>query len=236
MINSRRKFLVQGGMVTTALLAAKPFQAMASITSPFTGNHLSQVTFLHTTHSSAGIIDKINQVRRAHPNPVLLHAAGNENEHTNQSFDAVAGTLDEHFSGTYQLINKGAFRIGVIETTPADWNAADKISHLAAHLKKEEGCHFVICLSPLGFRSRNSIDDLRLAERSEQLDCIIGKQTAASPPLPFIAQNKKKEEVIIHYSGNTEEAIGKMMISFNQSGNKQQVQFDHRFHPAGKKA
>ncbi len=232
MTNTRRKFLVQGGMLTTVLVAAKPFDALATLASPFTGEGFNQVTFLHTAQPGSAVASHIKRIKYDHSNPVLLSVHNNE-ETEPVNYDAAAGSLPENFEGTYKIIRKGQFRIAVIETKAGGSNSAETANHLAAFLKKEENCHLVVCLSQLGFKNRSSIDDVRLAERSENIDIIIGKQTSSSPALPFIALNKKRSEVILHYSDNHETAIGRIKISFNKQGDKQRIDFDQRFRPAG---
>jgi hypothetical protein len=235
MTNTRRKFLVQGSMLTTALVATKPFDALATLTSPFTGESFNQVTFLHTALPATAASSRISKIKDDHANPVLLNVNSNTEEELTSNYDAAAGYLPGHFDGTYKIIKRGQFRIAVIETSAADSNNAETVNHLAGFLKKEENCDLVVCISQLGFKNRSSVDDIRLAERSENLDIIIGKQSSSSPCLPFIALNKNRSEVILHYSADHETAIGKIKIAFNRQGNKQRVEFDHPFQPAGKR-
>lgn len=231
-MNSRRKFIVQGSLATTALVAANPINALASFTSPLTGEGLSQVTFLHTALPGTAAASQISRARYDHTNPVLLNAGINKEEQP-LNYDAAAGSLPEHFDGNYKILNKGKFRIAVIETASGDWNTTEKINLLASSLKKDEKCDLVVCLSQLGFKNRSSVDDIRLAERSEHVDIIIGKQSSSSPRSPYIALNKKRSEVILHYSDDRDAAIGKIKIAFNKQGSKQKIEFDHRFRPAG---
>lgn len=236
MSNTRRKFLVQGSVLTTALVAAKPFDALATLTSAVTGGGYNQITFLHTALPGSAAATQIKKIRYDHSNPVLLSINNETEQEQPVQYDAAAGSLPEHFDGTYKILNKGQYRIAVIETKPGDTNNAETMNHLAGFLKKDENCHLVVCLSQLGFKNRSSIDDVRLAERSENIDIIIGKQSSSSPCLPFIALNKNRSEVILHYSDNHQAAIGKIKIAFNKQGVKQRVEFDHRFRPAGAKA
>jgi hypothetical protein len=235
MTNTRRKFLVQGSMLTTALVATKPFDALATLASPFTGDSFNQVTFLHTALPATEAVSKIQKIRSGLANPVLLNVNSNTEEEQSTSYDAAAGTLPGHLDGTYKIIHKGKFRIAVIEANAGESNNAETVNHLAAFLKKDENCDLVVCISQLGFKNRSSIDDMRLAERSENLDIIIGKQSSSSPCLPFIALNKKRSEVILHYSADHEAAVGKIKIAFNKKGEKQRVEFDHPFQPTGKR-
>ncbi|NOT50053.1 MAG: hypothetical protein HOP10_02105 [Chitinophagaceae bacterium] len=224
MTNTRRKFLVQGSMLTTALVAAKPFDALATLASPFTGEGFNQVTLLHTALPATAAASRLGKIKHDHANPVLLGVNSSEEEQS-ANYDAAAGYLPQHFDGTYKIIHKGQFRIAVIETAPGEGNNAETVNHLAAFLKKDENCDLVVCISQLGFKNRSSIDDIRLAERSENLDIIIGRRSAASPKRPYISLNKKRAEVILQYADDQETAIGKIKIVFDKKGDKHGIEF-----------
>lgn len=223
MTNTRRKFLVQGSMLTTALVAVKPFDALATLASPFTGDSFRQVTFLHTSLAGSAAASHIKKIKYDSSNPVLLNVNNNEQEQPLQ-YDAATGALPENFDGTYKIITKGQYRIAVIETAAGEGNNAEQVNHLAGFLKKDENCDLVVCISQLGFKNRSSIDDIRLAQRSENLDIIIGKKSASSPKQPYIALNKKRAEVILQYSDEQETAIGKIKIAFDKNGGKRNIE------------
>lgn len=232
-MNSRRQFVKQSTLAATAIVALKPLDTLASFTSPFAGSSLKQVTFLHTTMPGTEIVSTIKRLQQNHRNPVLLHA-GKTEETTRSNYDAATGSLPEHFEGAYQIVYKGSVKIGVIEANASGPETVDYTNQLADFLKKEKNCQLVVCLSSLGFRNRTSIDDTRLAEKSENLDIIIGKKTITSPPLPYIALNKQRSEVILHYSDSRETIIGNMKIFLNDQGAKQRIEFDNPFHPKGR--
>lgn len=214
-------------MAAAALAVLNPLDTLAS----FGANPgLRQVTLLHTPLPSLEITSGIKKLKYNPRNPVFIYS-GNKTAETNPRFDVAAGNLSDEFEGKYRLLKKGSFTIGVIETNNEDWNTAEKMNNIAAFLKKEKGCDLVICLSDLGFSNRSMLDDTRLAAKSENLDVIIGKKTAASPPLPYIAINKNRAEVILSYSGDREMAMGNIKIVFDAAGNKCGVEFDQPLHP-----
>lgn len=232
-MKTRRQFVKEGSMAVAAIAAFNPIDSLASFTSGFSGTTFRQVTFLHTALPAAEISSRLNKLKYDHRNPLLIQS-GNNTGKTNTGFDASAGSLPEEFEGNYQIIKKGSVTIGVIEAFKNEWNLAGRVNHLAGILKKEKGCDLVVCLSDLGFSSRAMLDDTRLAAQSQNLDIIIGKSTSSSPVLPYIALNKNRAEVILHYSSNRDLAIGNIKIVFDNAGNKRGVEFDHPFHPKGK--
>ena len=101
----------------------------------------------------------------------------------------------------------------------------NRINHLSAFLKNEKDCHIVVCISELGYKNKNWVDDITLAGNSENIDIIVGRCATNSPGRPIIALNKKRAEVIIQHIENGEDALGKIKIGFNQSGCKHNVSF-----------
>ena len=186
-MQSRRKFIVQGGLTTAALVATKPFSSLAAITSPFTSSSLQHITFIHTASSAAQVASGVKKLAYDHRNPVCLHSGKSAEELQPASYDASLSTLPENFEGKYKIINKGGIRVGIIEAAPNGLDTAEKINQLAASLKTEQHCGLVVCLSQLGFSNRSLLDDNRLAASSQHIDVIIGKETGTSPRQPFIA-------------------------------------------------
>ncbi|WP_268223312.1 bifunctional metallophosphatase/5'-nucleotidase [Sinomicrobium oceani] len=74
---------------------------------------------------------------------------------------------------------------------------------VSATLRKEEGCHIVICLSHIGYKYKNpdTVCDIKLAENTENIDLIIGGHTHTFMDKPAIHRNRKGEEVMVNQVG-----------------------------------
>lgn len=69
-------------------------------------------------------------------------------------------------------------------------------------LKRDEGCHLVICLSHLGYEYQQEIiSDLKLAGRTKDIDLIIGGHTHTFLPEPTVAKNSEGKDVLINQVG-----------------------------------
>ena len=232
-MNSRRKFLIQGGMATTALLAAKPFKAIAGASSPITGfGTNNRVIFLHTSdlHDATPhqLISHIAELKSSTGNVVLLNASNNvagnvaalNYDASISQSNAVSATANN-----YRIIYKGNIKIGVITATAGDTGLFSNVNTLASYLKKEKYCHLVVCLSQLGYKNKNTMDDLNLAAASSNLDIIIGGDAKNFQSHPVIALNSKKEEVIIHSASGDPFACGIIKIDFDGQGRKKHIGF-----------
>jgi hypothetical protein len=202
-MNSRRKFLVQGSLATTALLAANPFKSIAVGTADLLPgiNSTNSIMLLHTSNTSSDNINTLNKLKRQNSNTVLLNK------------DTVPS------SESYQIIFKGNIKIGVISTGAISVN---EINALAGFLKKSKSCNLVVCLSQLGFKNTNSFDDIKLAQQSEQVDVIVSAGNNKTTVHPMIMLNKHHAEVIINPT-NDIASIGKIDIRFDRKGQKKHV-------------
>ncbi len=229
-MSTRRKFLLQGSMATTALLAAKPFETFAKISSPVTGfnNNKNSILFLHT--GADGVSQTAAQVaalRNNHANVMLLHAGTDVPAPLQQlKYDATTEDTNRIFSNAYKIVHKGDFKTGVINVDAASASTMQELNDLAAILKKEKRCNIVICISSLGYQHKSGMDDIKLAAASQHIDMIIGAHATNFPKFPSIALNKNNEEVIIdHAAANTTAQVGKIAISFNSKGEKNHIVF-----------
>ena len=70
------------------------------------------------------------------------------------------------------------------------------------YLKNEEKCDLIICLSHLGFKyKKNKISDFILAQKTKDIDLIIGGHTHTFMDKPTITKNKIGNDVIINQVG-----------------------------------
>ena len=93
-----------------------------------------------------------------------------------------------------------------------------KANEAAEHLKKELGCHYVICLSHLGYKYRHDkVSDLVLAENSENIDLILGGHTHTFMDGPDRIENRNGELVMIHQVGFAGILLGRIDINFERN-------------------
>ncbi len=132
----------------------------------------------------------------------------------------------------YQIFEKGGIKIGVTgvgikldglvpKHLYGDTQYEDPVpaaNLMAAKLRNEMGCDYVICLSHLGYKYRNDfIDDLSLAAESEDIDLIIGGHTHSFLNAPDILKNKKGKPVIVNQVGWAGIMLGRIDVSFERN-------------------
>ena len=202
-MNSRRKFLVQGSLATTALLAVNPFRSIVVGTADLLPgiNSTNSIMLLHTSNTSSDNINTLNKLKRQNSNTVLLNKEMVPSQES------------------YQIIFKGNIKIGVISTNNV---SVSEINALAGFLKKSKSCNLVVCLSQLGFKNTNSFDDIKLAQQSEQVDVIVSAANNKTTVHPTIMLNKHNAEVIINPT-NDIASVGKIDIRFDRKGQKKHV-------------
>ena len=234
-MKNRRNFLKQGSLATMAMLTIKPFNTIAAVVSPFAGfsNSNNRLVFLHTANLNASsdfkTIQFIKDIKNRNSNTILLHAGeAKQDDADSLSYDASNNTGNEFSAITddYKIIAKGNIKTGLISARPGDNDVIQKINELAVFLKKEKNCKLVICLSLLGYKNKNTPDDVSLANKSTHVDMIIGGHPENFKELPIIILNSNNAEVIIHTAAGDVTAFGKIEIDFDEHGRKKQVSFN----------
>lgn len=155
----------------------------------------------------------------------------------NYGFDDTALAKNKKIS-TYKIYKKGPLKIGVLGVGIDLDNLVDikytkgliyndpivRANEIASTLKNEEKCDYVICLSHLGFKyDTNKVSDMALAERSKNIDLIIGGHTHTFLEAPQIALNSIGKEVQITQVGWAGIWLGKIEVFFS-SYNKKTLQ------------
>ncbi|MBL7703169.1 MAG: hypothetical protein JNM14_13030 [Ferruginibacter sp.] len=229
-MNTRRKFLLSGSIATAALLASKPFTAVANKLSPVTGYSFNNnnIVLAHTGSSigAGNTLQHISKLKAAADNLIMLHAGDHHAPvDTAGVYDASMqeGVSFSVAAGDYKIIYKGDIKTGVI-TAYSQSSLAD-INALALFLKKEKRCNLVVCLSQLGYKSSTGLNDLELAAQSTHLDIITGGHASNFCKSPVVVWNKNKEEVIINHAAAEGLALRKIEIAFDNQGRKRQVAF-----------
>jgi hypothetical protein len=222
-MTNRRKFLMHGSLAATALVVAKPMNALAKFSSPLTGGNynFNNITFLHTAGADFSVAAQVKKIADKNTSVVLLHAGNEDRPETQQlHYDASHHSLNESYDGGYKIVDKDNIRVGVIAVNAHKHNTEIRVHDLAAWLKKEKNCRFVVCISQLGYKNKNKTDDITLAGQSEHLDIIVGKHASTSPKRTVTVFNKKRAEVIIQYTRDPEAAPGKIKVGLDRFGSK----------------
>ncbi|WP_445382396.1 bifunctional metallophosphatase/5'-nucleotidase [Robiginitalea sp. IMCC43444] len=92
----------------------------------------------------------------------------------------------------------------------------------ARKLREEDGCELVICLSHLGYRYREADrpSDILLAQRTENIDVIIGGHTHTFMEQAEVQTNRKGEQVLISQVGCYGIRLGRIDFEFLPDGTR----------------
>ena len=146
-----------------------------------------------------------------------------------------SNTLLENKVSEYKIFNKGGLKIGVfgigIElhglvdpklTGNIIYN--DPIIHakrVSYHLKKNEKCDLIICLSHLGYKySDKKVSDVVLASETDYIDLIIGGHTHTFLDEPSQLMNKSNKEVLVAQVGWAGIKLGRIDYYFDHKKSK----------------
>ena len=227
-MNPRRKFLLNSSLASLSLIVAKPYSALANCLRKIPGftlepNKLNLLVAGNFSPRNLSLFQQHSRALKTNWKNSLLIQAGNDRGYDNEdtlldaSFNSIVNNVQH-----YRTIVKGNIKVGIIAVKQADGDALNRVNRLAAFLKDEKKCHLVICLSQLGYKNKNSIDDLKLAENSANVDIIVGGNAGNSSHHPLVRRNKNNQEVIIQSAANNV-AVSKIDLQFNHEGLKQFV-------------
>ncbi|MCX7552197.1 bifunctional metallophosphatase/5'-nucleotidase [Xanthomarina sp. F2636L] len=90
-------------------------------------------------------------------------------------------------------------------------------------LKEEEHCDLVICLSHIGYKYSNNPNkpsDLILAEKTKNIDLIIGGHTHTFLPKPTVTKNAEAKNVLVNQVGCYGINLGRIDFYFDTDKNK----------------
>lgn len=130
----------------------------------------------------------------------------------------------------YQIFEKSGVRIGVFglgieleglvskrmykETVYL--NPVEIAQDITQTLKHEKACDLVICLSHLGYSYQSEkISDVKLAEKTKDIDLIIGGHTHTFLPKPTVLKNSIGKEVMINQVGWAGVNLGRIDFYFD---------------------
>jgi 5'-nucleotidase len=102
-------------------------------------------------------------------------------------------------------------------------NPVEVASDTARLLKMEKKCHYVICLSHLGYHYDNRICDSQLAQQTRYLDLILGGHTHTFLDQPVPYQNLEGKEVLVAQTGHRGIRLGRIDVMFDSGSDRKKV-------------
>ncbi len=222
-MNTRRKFIINGSLTAAALVALKPFKALAG-SSGFTQTNTAKnyIVLMHTASLEQAkhqqTLGFIRSIQNKTNKTLTINAADNATDLSMQ-FDTTASVE----TSAYQIIRKGGVSTGIIYANTAETGLAYKLSKLALTLKNEKDCQVVVCMSQLGYNQKDKLDDRQLAAMSTDIDIIIGSNTQNFAKHTMVLHNSNRQEVILQSANATAAAFGKIEIGFNDDGFKNHI-------------
>lgn len=145
----------------------------------------------------------------------------------NANYDFTKTELNNVFS-PYKIYKRGKIKIGVTAVgidlqglVPSDlWKGLkytdpiEAANKNAQFLKHKKGCDVVILLSHLGYRyDSDKVSDIVLAQRSKNIDFILGGHTHTFMEKPLIVNNLNAEQVIVNQVGWAGIMLGRIDIT-----------------------
>lgn len=133
----------------------------------------------------------------------------------NANYDFKNSKLDG-IVNPYQIFKKGGIRIGIFGLGIqlkglVDSKHYGEIQYLdpieiakdqVDHLKHQEKCDLIICLSHLGYQYKDdTVSDMKLAQNTHGIDLIIGGHTHTFLDKPTLIKNNQGENVLINQVG-----------------------------------
>lgn len=142
---------------------------------------------------------------------------------TNYDF---AGTPVDSFVRPYHIIQVDGVRIGFVGVGPqleglvAEANCKGVKYHdpivtadsVAAVLKEEEDCDVVVCLSHLGWKTGNGIDDEHLIAGTRHLDLVLGGHTHSYFKEPLYYKNLDGRDIMLMHVGKNGQYVSETVI------------------------
>lgn len=143
-----------------------------------------------------------------------------------------SNTILDGRTQTHKVLERDGIRIGIfglgieleglvgkkqyLETRYLD--PVDIAQHYADYLRKDKGCHLIICLSHLGYDygEENKISDLKLAATTSGIDLILGGHTHTFLEEPVERFNANNQKVLINQVGFAGLLLGRVDVTFDR--------------------
>ena len=142
----------------------------------------------------------------------------------------VTGTVLEGLVKPYTTFSRNGLKIGVFGLAPKMEGLvqADKCEGVVYNdpievaqkttdlLKNQEGCDVVICLSHLGYQLKGAPCDEELAQKTNNIDAILGGHTHTFMKEPAIYLNKDGKNVPVMHTGKSGIYVGMLKLTLTE--------------------
>lgn len=109
-------------------------------------------------------------------------------------------------------------------------------NRVAAQLKNDEKCDYIICLSHLGYKYYgNKVSDMTLASNSRDIDLILGGHTHTFLDQPDVVSNLAGRPVLVNQAGWAGIMLGRLDIFFERNRKNRCESCQNIFVTAGRK-
>lgn len=103
-------------------------------------------------------------------------------------------------------------------------NPIENAKRVSSHLKHEEKCDLIICLSHLGYKYNDAkVSDVVLAAETDYIDLILGGHTHTFLDEPSRVTNKSQKEVVIGQVGWAGIKLGRIDYYFDKKKRKKDL-------------
>lgn len=145
----------------------------------------------------------------------------------------------------YRIFNKNGIRVGLFgvgiqleglvgkknfgETKYLD--PVEIAQHYADFLRKDKKCDLVICLSHIGYEYRDTpekICDILLAQRTDNIDLILGGHTHTFLKEPVSLSNRQGKTVLVNQVGWAGLLLGRIDYYFDSRKNVQNIAWNNQ--------
>ena len=147
----------------------------------------------------------------------------------------VTGTVLEGLVKPYTTFSRNGLKIGVFGLAPKMEGLvqADKCEGVVYNdpievaqkttdlLKNQEGCDVVICLSHLGYQLKGAPCDEELAQKTNNIDAILGGHTHTFMKEPAIYLNKDGKNVPVMHTGKSGIYVGMLKLTLTEEAEAQ---------------
>lgn len=153
-------------------------------------------------------------------------------------------TILEGKTRSYKIFNKKGIRVGIFgvgveldglvgkkQYKETQWlHPVEVAQHYADFLREQKQCDLVVCLSHLGYQYQNSetISDRILAEKTDNIDLILGGHTHTFLPEPQRLVNKSSKLVLVNQVGFAGLVLGRLDFFFDKNKKLQNISWSNQ--------
>lgn len=145
----------------------------------------------------------------------------------------------------YKIFNKNGIKVGIfavgieLDGLVGKKNYGETVYHdpieIAQHyadfLRNEKKCDLVVCLSHIGYEYKDDpekVCDIYLAQKTDNIDIILGGHTHTFLPEPITYQNRKGKNVLVNQVGWAGILLGRIDFYFDHNKNIRNISWNNQ--------